>query len=98
ADSLAAYRSGDLLAALGRYPENHLPASDAGRVYHAALLLAVGQVEQTEADLESLQASPRFAQALRSLIASVRHEEFVSTETPSTASEWIAQSYYLQSR
>src|SRR5207244_6626162 len=27
ADSLAAYRSGDLLAALGRYPENHQPAS-----------------------------------------------------------------------
>ena len=98
ADSLAAYRSGDLLAALGRYPENHQPASDAGRVYHAALLLAVGQVEQTEADLKSLQASPRFAQALRTVIASVRHEELASTETPGTASEWIAQSYYLQSR
>ena len=98
ADSAAAYRSGDLLAALAGCPENLQSTSDAKRVYHAALVLTVGQVELAEADLKSLQASSRFAQALRKMIASVKHEELGSTETPSTASEWIAESYYLQSR
>jgi Tfp pilus assembly protein PilF len=95
-DSLSAYRSGDLLAALASHAGGE-PASDPGRVYYAALLLAVGQVEQTEAELKNLQTS-RLAQALRLVIASVKHDEFASKETPETASEWLAQSYYLQSR
>src|SRR5206468_8708344 len=37
-ESLAAYRGGDLLAALAKYPERQ-PGSDAERVYYAALLL-----------------------------------------------------------
>ena len=98
ADSLAAYRSGDLLAALRKYPSNHQPASDSERVLHAALLLAVGQVEQTEAGLRTLNSPSPFASALRKLIASVKHEEIATTEAPSTASEWLAESYYLQSR
>src|SRR5581483_11714268 len=73
------------------------PASDAERVQRAALLLAVGQVEQTEAGLQSLQSPSRSAQALRQVIASVKHGEF-SGESPTTASEWLAESYYLQSR
>ena len=43
--SLDAYRSGDLLQALAKYPEGRAAASESERVYHAALLLAVGQVD-----------------------------------------------------
>ncbi|HEX4645056.1 MAG TPA: FecR family protein, partial [Verrucomicrobiae bacterium] len=57
AGSLSAYRSGDLLAALENYPARREPASDRERIYYAALLLAVGQVDQTEAELKKLQAS-----------------------------------------
>src|SRR5258706_15171374 len=58
-DSLAAYGAGDLLAALDRYPVGREPGSDAERVYHAALLLAVGQVEQTENELSALTDADR---------------------------------------
>src|SRR5581483_7788123 len=98
AESLAAYRSGDLLAALGKYPKNHEPASDSGRVYHAGLLLAVGQVEETEAGLKALQDPSRFAPALNKVIAAVKHEEVKNAAMPETAGEWLAESYYLQSR
>src|SRR5271157_1959043 len=43
--SLDAYRSGDLLQALAKYPEGRAAASESERVYRAALLLAVGQVD-----------------------------------------------------
>jgi len=39
-ESLAAYRSGDLLAALEKIPLSHRPASDSERLYYAALYLA----------------------------------------------------------
>src|SRR5947199_554525 len=52
AASLSAYRNGDLLQALASYPEDRQPDSDPERIYRAALLLAVGQVEQTEAQLK----------------------------------------------
>ncbi len=98
ADSLAAYRAGDLLAALKQYPTGREPASDAERVQHAALLLSVGQVEETEAGLKTMTGSSPFAQALREVIAAVKHEEFARGGSPETASEWLAESYYRQSR
>ncbi len=98
AESLAAYRSGDLLMALEKYPNNYEAASDSERVYHAALLLAVGQVTETEAGLKTLQSPSRFAQALLKLIAAVKNEQMKSGAISETASEWLAESYYLQSR
>jgi tetratricopeptide (TPR) repeat protein len=97
ANSISAYTTGDLLAALGRYPEGYVPVSDAQRVYHAALLLAVGQVEQTEVELNSLQAASPFGRALSELIASVKHQDFPKASNVETASGWLAHSYYLQS-
>ncbi len=96
ADSLGAYQAGDLLSALAKYPEDRHPASDGERIAHAALLLAVGQVEQTEAELKTVAASPSAA-ALRNVIAAVKHETVTSGRLPDTASEWLAQSYYFQS-
>ncbi len=56
-ESLQAYRSGDLLVALAKYPAGRQPGSDAERVYYAGLLLAVGQVEPAESVLASLSAA-----------------------------------------
>ena len=103
-ESLAAYRSGNLLAALDKYPAARQPGSDAERIYHAALLLSVGQVKQTEDALAVLPAVepterlPRLANALRRLIAAVKRETGPSTLNPQLSSEFLAASYYEQSR
>ncbi len=102
-DSLAAYRSGDLLAALRSYPANRQPASDAERVYYAALLLSVGEVDQAETNLNSLNsndasATPaRAAAALRELIAAVK-DTANTAPAPQLTTEFLAASYYQQSR
>ena len=98
AASLSAYRNGDLLQALASYPEDRQPDSDPERIYRAALLLAVGQVEQTEAQLKELQAASALADALREMIAAVKFQPWNRAAPPSLATEWVAESYYLQSR
>ena len=101
ANSLAAYRSGDLLAALAAFPTG--PAgSGVAQVYHAALLLSVGDVAQTEAVLSALPADSerlrRLAGALRELIATVKRQPAPVTAPPQLASELLAGSYFEQSR
>jgi len=102
--SLQAYRSGDLLAALARYPAGRQPGSDDERVYYAGLLLSVGQVEPAESVLASLSNSnassrpQRLATALRRLIAAVKRQSNPSVLRPQLASEFLAESYYEQSR
>jgi Tfp pilus assembly protein PilF len=112
ADSLSAYRSGDLLGALAEFPgdrrreieDGRSKVSEAERVYYAALLLSVGQVEQTEAALSKLSAGgateriPRLATALRVLIAAVKLQPSPSTLNPQQSTELLASSYYEQSR
>jgi tetratricopeptide (TPR) repeat protein len=106
--SLAAFRSGDLLQALAKYPDARQPASDAERVYYAALLLSVGQVEQSENTLAALSATnaaervSRLATALRQLIAAVKLQATpLATQTNAAvgqlSSELLAASYYEQS-
>ena len=46
--SLAAYRSGDLLGALEKYPANYRPGSGPARLYYAGVLLAVGRVDDAQ--------------------------------------------------
>jgi len=102
-DSLTAYRSGDLLAALAKYPANRQPGSDAERVYYAALLLSVGQVDNAETNLNALNATAasaapaRAANALRELIAAVKNTTS-TTAAPQLTTEFLAASYYQQSR
>src|SRR5262245_39247992 len=103
-ESLVAYRAGDLLDALAKYPAGRQPGSDAERVYYAALLLSVGQVEKAEPALAALPAAdpsdrlPRLAFALRQLIAAVKRQENPSTLDPQLPTEFLAASYYEQSR
>lgn len=97
-DSLARYRLGDVLGALRSYPDNRQPASNAERAYRAALLLAAGEVDQSRAWLEGLPAGFPAAEALRQVVAAVQFQTYERKGTPSLGSEWLAQSYYEQSR
>ena len=101
ADSLAAYRAGDLLSALAKFPAGKADSA-AVKLYHAALLLAVGDVAQTEAELAALpqnsERTARLANALRQLIAAVKRQPSATTTTPQLTSELLAASYFEQSR
>jgi Tfp pilus assembly protein PilF len=103
-ESLQAYRSGDLPAALAQYPAARQPGSDAERVYYAGLLLGVGQVEPAESVLASLSAADasnrpqRIAAALRRLIAAVKRQPNPAAVRPQLVTEFLADSYYEQSR
>ncbi|MGA2180375.1 MAG: TonB-dependent receptor [Verrucomicrobiota bacterium] len=103
-ESISAYRSGDLQVALAKYPAGRQPGSDAERVYYAGLLLGVGQVEPAETVLASLSVSDassrpqRIAAALRQLIAAVKRQPNPTVVRPQLATEFLANSYYEQSR
>jgi len=102
-ESLRAYRSGDLPAALASCPTGWRPGSDAERVYYAGLLLSVGQVEPSESALASMSGSDassrpqRIAAALRRLIAAVKRQPNAAMVRPQLATEFLANSYYEQS-
>jgi Tfp pilus assembly protein PilF len=103
-ESLEAYRAGDLLAALAKYPASGGAASDPERVYQAALLLSVGQVEKAETALASLSASDnsarlqRLSAALHQLVCAVKRQPNPSPFSPQLPTECLAGSYYEQSR
>src|SRR5665213_3903117 len=99
-DSLDVYRAGDLLAALKNFPAQP-PGSDAVKIYHAALLLFVGNVDDAEKILSSLSDHSdhpqRLAVALRELISAVKRQTFSPNPNPKLATEFLADSYYEQS-
>jgi Flp pilus assembly protein TadD len=96
--SLQAYRQGDLLQALKSYPDNRPPGSEAERVFHAALLLAVGQVAQAESDLGGVSSASGPANAIREVIAVAKGQHLDNLTEPTSASEYLARSYTMQSR
>lgn len=98
ADSLAAYIDGDLLGALERYPKNHRPTSPGGRLFRAGVLLAVGRLDVAMREMERVPADAPGRLALEQMIAAVRFTDWTRTATPQTAGEWMAASYYLQSK
>src|SRR5438067_1927353 len=96
--SIAAYNEGDLLAALEAYGHRTRSGSDRDKVYHAGLLLAVGQVDKARHLLNAANPGTRGRQALLTLIAAVTLKPRPDSNPPQTASDWIAESYYLQSQ
>ncbi|HZJ15523.1 MAG TPA: FecR family protein, partial [Chthoniobacteraceae bacterium] len=98
AASLAAYREGDLLGALEKYPKNYRPNSAAARLYQAGVVLAVGRVDEARRELSGVRSDAPGRRALEEMIAAVNFLEHDISKTPSTASGWLARSYYLQSR
>ena len=72
--SLEAYRAGDLVHALEKYPGYPAPAppgSDAQRTYLAALFLAVGAVDKANLQLSLADSAAPTVRALRMLIDAV---------------------------
>jgi len=102
APSLAAYRSGDIVAALDKYG-NPTVESDNLKVYHAALLLAVGGAAEAGKIIDALPASTdasragRIGRALRVLIAAVKRQASPNGPAPELPTELLAASYYEQS-
>ncbi|HEX8310384.1 MAG TPA: FecR domain-containing protein, partial [Chthoniobacteraceae bacterium] len=97
AASLAAYREGDLLGALEKYPDGQ-PFSSGGRLYYAGVLLAVGRVDDAMRAISSIPADAAGRQALEEMTAAVKFQEVPASKEPQTASGWVARSYYTQSR
>ncbi|MBC8094466.1 MAG: TonB-dependent receptor [Akkermansiaceae bacterium] len=97
-NSLAAYQQGDLLNALREYPAGRNAENEDERIFHAALLLSVGQVTQAEALLTETNSNVPAARALRLMMDTVQMREAVPLTDPQTAAEWLANSYALQAR
>src|SRR5439155_5720401 len=78
------------------------PTSAAAHVYLGGLLLAVGLVEQSETELAAATAATnqgaRLADAIRQLVAAVKFQNWERRNPPELATEWLAESYYRQSR
>jgi len=98
AESLAAYRAGDMLAALAAYPLDRQPASEPERIYRAAVLLAAGQVEPWLSSVAALAPETAPARALREMVAAVKGQTLPELPPPQTGSHWLARSYYHQSQ
>ncbi len=97
--SLAAYRSGSLLEAVKKLPQN-APAGNGGRLYHAGVLLSVGQVDEARAIFSTVPTDHPGRRALDRMIAAVSHKPAAEwpLENIRTASEAMAESYFLQSQ
>lgn len=96
--SLTAYRDGDLLAALKLYPAGRTPGSAGEKVYRAGLFLVVGQVPKAQRLLSEIGPNVPGRAALALLIAAVTLKPRDDARPPQGASEWIAESYYRQSK
>ncbi len=99
AASLAAYRSGDLRSAVALYPPGRSPASDAERVYAAAVLLAVGQVDKADTLLGSIESrgnASTLAASLRDLVATVKGRPQRTAESTDLSTVALVESYRLQ--
>lgn len=93
--SLSAYAAGDLLGALAEAPAELATHSTGTRVYFAALKLAVGRVDEAE---QLLVPTGQSGAPVREVIVAVRFQSASVLTNPTTSSEWLAHSYFLQSR
>jgi len=95
---IAAYDAGDLLGALSAWPANYGAQTEAAHVFHAMLLLAVGQVEDARGALRNVPADAQGRRAIEEMIDAVNFVERRNQHAPRSAGEWLARSYYEQSR
>ena len=96
ADSLTAYRQGDLLGALGLFPAGYAPTSESAKIYRAAVLLATGRVNAARKAMAGVPTEHPGRRAIERMLAAVLNTGQSGTAT--TASEVLAESYYQQSR
>lgn len=102
AQSLSAYRDGDLYAAHEHYPDDRDATTDGERVYHSALRLSMGDVDAVDAldlagDPNEQETLARLQDALRRIASAVKRRPHNSHFTNWTyATEWMAVSYERQ--
>ncbi|MBI4664647.1 MAG: hypothetical protein HY735_38145 [Verrucomicrobia bacterium] len=103
--SLSAYAAGNLPLALAEYPVNREPVDNAEELYLASLVLVCGQFHKAESLVRSLSDTEidyprqkRIAEAILQVIAGVQGSEWKRAAKPASATEWLAESYYQQSR
>ena len=91
--ALQAYAEGDLLSAVD------MPRGGS-KALEAAVLLAVGRLDEVRPILAQMPVSSPFRRALEKLVSSVKHEKTKNwpLDAISTASEAMAESYYRQSQ
>jgi tetratricopeptide (TPR) repeat protein len=97
--SMAAYRNGDPLGALEHFGERPL-GGQGGALYQAAVLLAVGRVDEVQGLMRGIPADHPGRRSIERVIAAVKFEEREAwpDATLKTAGEAMAESYYRQSR
>lgn len=104
-DSLQAYAEGDLATALARFPSANPAPSPEHELYHSALLLSIGQVEDADQRLTRLTTNPSsearltvLAQALRILVQVVKGKSPAAPDSPAPqlATEYLVRSYQKQ--
>ena len=95
--ALDAYRAGDLPRALEAHSMKGGARSAGERLFRAELILSSGQVEKARAALAGVRSDDPGRLAIERMIAAVQFREWTGGE-PRTASEWVAESYYKQSR
>ncbi|MGA2177233.1 MAG: hypothetical protein ABSH38_19840 [Verrucomicrobiota bacterium] len=101
AQSIDAYRLGDLagaLAALPGSPSSIEPMTDSGRVFLSALYLAAGGVDKAERLLDKADAASSTAASLRWVIAAAQGNLERPPAVGRSASEWLGLSYYYEAR
>lgn len=98
ANTLAAYRDGDIAKACALYPPERHPTTPAETALRATLLLAVGEVGTARDLLASWPTETSLVEPVRRLMAAVTFAPFTPAGAPVTASDWLAESYSLQSR
>lgn len=96
--ALEAYRAGNLLEALETDAGKGAVRTTADRLFRASLILSVGQVDKARAALKGVPTSDSRRQAIEQMIAAVKLQPWPRAAEPRTGSEWLAESYYLQSR
>ena len=96
--SLEAYEHGDLLGALDQWPGRYHAESPGGKLYRAMVLLGVGQVDQTRKTLAGVAKDAQGRHAIEEMMDAVNFIERKADREPATAGEWLARSYYEQSR
>ena len=96
--SIEAYESGDLLGALDRWPGRYHAASQGGKLFRAMIVLATGQVDEARGALAGVAKDTPGRRAIEEMMDAVNYVEREMDREPATASEWLARSYYEQSR
>lgn len=96
--SLQSYQQGDLLLAVEQFPEARAAENDDERLFEAALLLSVGQLEKSKSLLSGISSNSPVAASLRLMMNTVQSRDAEPIAQPRTATEFLANSYLLQSR